>query len=113
VGGRASEDIYVMNARDNSSVPLVTTSQSEGWPIPSHSGEYVAYLKISGNAWDLCVVRMSDKKSVRLTDLADGTTCRYAAWSADDSKLFVHINGLDELPAIYEMPFNPKEADWK
>ena len=110
--GKFSEDLLIMEARTNETSKLVTSTNNESFAVPSADGKYVAYLELSNNIWNCCVVRVSDGKIGRITDLPAGKTCNRVIWNGDGSKLYVVIGGYaGKYPALYEIPFDAKMFD--
>jgi Tol biopolymer transport system component len=110
--GELSEDLWIMEARTIKPRPLVVTTRSEGYAMPSPNGEYVAYLEASGKNWNPRVVRVSDGKIVKIFDLPFGKSANRVIWNGDGSKLLVTITGYEgRNSALYEVPFDPKAFD--
>ena len=115
ISGKFSEDIFIMTAYNNESEPLVSSTYSESWPTPSPEGKYVAFMRSLGDRWNCHVVRLSDKKTVQITDLPTGKSCNYAAWNGDATKLYLLISGYGDnsFTDLFEVPFTPDRYDWK
>jgi len=115
VSGKFSEDIYLMNANNNESEPLVATTYSESWPIPSPDGKYVAFLRSENGRWNCYVIRLSDRKTTRITDIPERTSCNYAAWNGDASKIYLLLSGFGDnrFTDVYELEFTPDKYEWK
>ena len=112
VSGNVGEDIWIMSAKTNEKTPLVQSGLSDGWPSPSADGKYVSYLEYNGKVWNVCVVRVSDRKTVRLTDFEAPTSCGYVIFNADGTGLLATITtGPVEPMNLYEIPFDPEMFD--
>lgn len=109
ISGKFSEDLFLMDSKTNKVSTLVATQLSESWATPSPDGKYVAFLRLKdGLHWDPWVVRISDRKTVRIIDLPEGKSCGSVIWNGDGSKLYLVVAGYHgKLPSLYEVDFDP------